>query len=87
MIATMAEVRNIFVGETNKLDGASNYHVLGLRMRAIFRREKWWVITENKIEPLVFPAMISGIKVENLNALNEMKTNAMATITSRSFVA
>ena len=76
----MAEVRNISVGDTNKLDGTSNYHVWGLRMRAIFRREKWWVITENKIEPLVFPAMIGGVKVENLNALNEMKASAMAAI-------
>ena len=76
----MTELRSISVGETNKLDGASNYHVWGLRMRAIFRREKWWVITENKIEPLVFPATIGGIKVENLNALNEMKASAMAAI-------
>ena len=49
-------------------------------MRAIFRSEKWWVITENKIEPLVFPTMIGGIKVEYLNSLNEMKASAMAAI-------
>ena len=49
-------------------------------MRAILRREKWWVITKYKIEPLVFPPMIGGIKVENLHALNEIKANAMATI-------
>ena len=78
----MTKVRNIFVGEANKLDGVSNYQVWGLHMRAIFRREKWWVITENKFKPVVFPTMIGGIKVENMNALNKMKASAMATITS-----
>lgn len=38
------------------------------------------MITENKIEPPVFPTVIGGIKVENLNALNEMKASAMAAI-------
>ena len=76
----MTELRSISVGETNKLDGASNYHVWGLRMKTIFPREKWSVITKNKIEPLVFPATTCGIKVENLNALNEMKAIAMAAI-------
>jgi hypothetical protein len=51
---------------------------MGLRMRAVFWREKWWVIKENKVEPLVFPTMIGGIKVENMNSLNEMKASAMA---------
>lgn len=30
--------------------------------------------------PVVFPAMIGGIKVEDLNALNEMMANAIGAI-------
>ena len=52
----------------------------GVLEREQFFAEKWWVITENKIEPPVFPTVIGGIKVENLNALNEMKASAMAAI-------
>ena len=76
----MAEPRNISIGEANKLEGVSNYHVWSLRMRALFRRERLWEITSNRIDPTAFPTVVGGVNVAGQHALDEMKASAMSAL-------
>jgi len=59
----MGDNRNVFVVDANKLTGLENYYVWSLKMRAIFKQENWWHITEERVVPEIFPANIGGRQV------------------------
>nr|PNR54317.1 hypothetical protein PHYPA_007994 [Physcomitrium patens] len=54
----MAERRDLSVGESNKLEGLSNYHVWRLKIRAIFQSENSWEVVESAISPTIFLAVL-----------------------------
>jgi len=56
----MAKRRNLLVGESNRLKGFDNDHVLKLKMRAIFRSANLWEVAENEISHLTFPTILSS---------------------------
>jgi hypothetical protein len=63
------------IGESNKLEGESNYHVWSLKMRTLFIKEKLWNIVHTEISPIVFPHMLNGIPFTS-TTLRELKDKA-----------
>ena len=54
----MVDKRNVSIGESNKLEGASNYLAWRIKMTTLFRRERLWDITAQEVNPVVFPAAV-----------------------------
>ena len=60
MSLRMTETTTIAFREGDKLKGSSNYYVWALKMRAMFRAEGQWAITETVQIHTVFPVTLDG---------------------------
>jgi hypothetical protein len=61
----MADTQNLSFGESNKLEGETNYNVWRLKVKVLFKRENMWEFTETKTIPAAFLVHIGGRQLKN----------------------
>jgi hypothetical protein len=73
----MADTQNLSFGESNKLEGETNYNVWRLKVKVLFKRENMWEFTETKTIPAAFLVHIGGQQLTEYH-LRQLKNKAIS---------